>query len=118
MWGVLNAYLHGAALLGTAGVDAATFTPVACQGIGTVTEWLSGYAQQIDDGTYPAPDSTLHTHLAAMEHLVHESESLGVNAALPRLTKALAERAAADGHGADSYAAMIEQFRRPDVAPA
>ncbi|WP_431897262.1 NAD(P)-dependent oxidoreductase [Nonomuraea sp. bgisy101] len=113
MWNILNGFLQGAALLGTAGVDAATFAPVAKTGIGTVADWLSGYARQIDDGTYPALDSTIDTHLAAMEHLVQESESLGVNAELPRFVKALADRAVAEGHGGDGYAAMIEQFRRP-----
>jgi 3-hydroxyisobutyrate dehydrogenase-like beta-hydroxyacid dehydrogenase len=113
MWGVLNSFLHGAAILGAAGVDATTFSSFVTQGIGTVAGWLPGYAKQIDDGTYPADDATIDTHLAAMDHLVHESQSLGVNTELPRLVKALADRAVADGHGGNSYAAMIEQFRKP-----
>jgi 3-hydroxyisobutyrate dehydrogenase-like beta-hydroxyacid dehydrogenase len=113
MWSVLNGFLHGTAILATAKVDAATAAPVMNRLIPTMTEWISRYADQIDAGKYPADDSTIDTHLAAMEHLVHESESLGVNAELPKLVKALADRAVADGHGGDSYAAMIEQFRRP-----
>jgi 3-hydroxyisobutyrate dehydrogenase-like beta-hydroxyacid dehydrogenase len=112
MWNVLNGFLHGAALLGTADVAATTFAPAAIKGIATVADWVSGYADQIDSGRYPAVDSTIDTHLAAMRHLVHESESLGINAELPRLVKALTDRAVAEGHGGDSYAAMIEQFRR------
>jgi 3-hydroxyisobutyrate dehydrogenase-like beta-hydroxyacid dehydrogenase len=113
MWSILDGFLHGAALLSTAGVDAATFAPRAKGLTETVAGWVSAYAQQIDDGTYPALDSTIDTHLAAMEHLVHESEVLGVNAELPRFVKALTDRAVADGHGGNSYAAMIEQFRKP-----
>ncbi|MGP3918618.1 NAD(P)-dependent oxidoreductase [Nonomuraea sp. 10N515B] len=113
MWNILNGFLQGAALLGAAGVDAATFAPIAKAGIGTVADWLPGYAQQIDDGTYPALDSTIDTHLAAMEHVIHESEVLGVNAELPRFVKALTDRAVADGHGGNGYAAMIELFRKP-----
>jgi 3-hydroxyisobutyrate dehydrogenase-like beta-hydroxyacid dehydrogenase len=113
MWGVLNGFMHGAAILGTAKVDVASAAPIVNRGISAMTEWISGYANQIDAGKYPADDATIDTHLAAMEHLVHESESLGVNAELPRLVKALADRAVSDGHGGDSYAAMIEQFRRP-----
>lgn len=116
MWSVLNGFLQGAALLGAAGVDATAFAPLAIQLTGTVTTWLSGYAQQVDDGTYPADDATIDTHLAAMAHLVHESEALGVNAELPKLIKALTDRAMADGHGANSYAAMIAQFRKPSGA--
>jgi 3-hydroxyisobutyrate dehydrogenase-like beta-hydroxyacid dehydrogenase len=113
MWSALNGFLQGVAVLGTAGVEAATFAPVARDAIGTIAGWLSGYAQQIDDGSYPAIDSTIHTHLAAMEHLIHESESLGVSAELPKFIKALTDRAVADGHADKSYAAVIDQFRKP-----
>jgi 3-hydroxyisobutyrate dehydrogenase-like beta-hydroxyacid dehydrogenase len=112
MWGILDAFLHGAALLGSAGVDTVPFVPLASKGIGMVTDWLSGYAQQIDDGAYPVLDSTIDTHVAAMDHVIHESEAAGVNTELPRFFKALADRAVADGRGGDSYAAMIEQFRK------
>lgn len=116
MWGILNGFLQGAALLGAAGVDPAGLVPLVRQGIGIVTDWLPGYAQQIDEGSYPALDATLDTHRAAMEHLARESESLGVNAELPRFIQALADRAVADGRGGDGYAVMIEQFRKPSGA--
>ncbi|MFI0374262.1 NAD(P)-dependent oxidoreductase [Actinomadura sp. 1N219] len=116
MWNILNGFLQGAAMLETAGVGAATFASLAEQAIGTVAGWLPGYAQQIDDGAYPALDSTIDTHVGAMEHLVQESESLGVNAEFPRLIKALADRAVAGGRGGDGYAALIEQFRKPSEA--
>ncbi|MFC8664406.1 NAD(P)-dependent oxidoreductase [Streptomyces sp. NPDC057199] len=116
MWGVLNGFLQGAALLGAAGVDPAGLVPLVRRGIGIVTDWLPGYAQQVEEGTYPAFDATIDTHRAAMEHLARESESLGVNAELPRFMQALADRAVADGRGGDGYAAMIEQFRKPSGA--
>ncbi|MGA5143079.1 NAD(P)-dependent oxidoreductase [Streptomyces azureus] len=112
MWGMLDGFLNGAAILGTAGVSATAYLPLAQRAIDTVAGWLPGYARQADHGTYPADDGTIDTHLAAMAHVVEESESLGVNAELPRLVKALAERAAAAGHGASGYAALVEQFRR------
>jgi 3-hydroxyisobutyrate dehydrogenase-like beta-hydroxyacid dehydrogenase len=113
MWGMLDGFLNGVAILGTAGVSATAYLPLAQTAIDTVAGWLPGYARQADHGTYPADDGTIDTHLAAMAHVVEESESLGVNAELPRLVKALAERAAAAGHGADGYAALVEQFRKP-----
>ena len=66
MWGILKAYLHGAAMTAAAGVEAVAFTPTASWAIGTVNGWLVDYAKQIDDGIYPGTDSTLDTHLAAM----------------------------------------------------
>ncbi|GIG86839.1 NAD(P)-dependent oxidoreductase [Plantactinospora endophytica] len=113
MWGVANSFLQGAALVGTAGVPASTFASIAGPLIGTVNGWLPDLARQIDKGDYAARDATIDTHLGTMEHLVRESESVGVNADLPRLVKALAGRAVADGHGGSDYAAMIEQFRKP-----
>ncbi|MFI9848215.1 NAD(P)-dependent oxidoreductase [Nonomuraea sp. NPDC051941] len=113
MWNILNGFLQGAALLGAAGVRAGAYAPLAGKGIEIVNGWLADYAEQIDTGAYPALDSTIDTHLAAMDHLIHESESLGVSAELPRFIKALTDRAVADGRGGDGYAAMVEQFRKP-----
>jgi 3-hydroxyisobutyrate dehydrogenase-like beta-hydroxyacid dehydrogenase len=113
MWGVLNGFLQGVAVLETAKVKAAEFAPFANQLIGTMKDWLIAYAAQIDSGEYPAADATIATHLAAMEHLVEESETLGVNSEFPRLVKAFGARAVASGRGEAGYAALIEHFREP-----
>lgn len=115
VWAVGNAFLQGAALLGTAGVEAAKFAPFAARVAATVGDWLPGYAKQIDDGTYPADDATLDTHLITMDHLVEESVSAGVSAELPRYIRAVAQRAVAEGHGGDGYAVLIDQFRKSTV---
>ncbi|MET9344256.1 NAD(P)-binding domain-containing protein [Nonomuraea sp. NPDC003804] len=115
MWGVLNGFLQGAALLGTANVKATTFAALANTAIKVTTDYVSAYAQQIDEGGYPATDATVAVHMGGMEHLIQETEALGVNSELPNLFLALAERAAADGHADDGYAALIEQFRKPSV---
>ncbi|MFH8760511.1 NAD(P)-dependent oxidoreductase [Streptomyces atroolivaceus] len=113
MWGMLDGFLNGAAIVGTAGVSATAYLPIARRAIDTVAGWLPDYARQADNGSYPADDGTIDTHLAAMAHVVEESESLGVNTELPRLVKVLAERAANAGHGGSGYVALMEQFRKP-----
>lgn len=112
MWGMLNGFLNGAAILGASGVSAAAAVPFARMAIESVTGWLPRYADQIDQGTYPADDGTIDTHLVSMANVVEESESLGVNTELPRLMRALAERAAAAGHGGSGYTALVEQLRK------
>ncbi|MFE7717652.1 NAD(P)-dependent oxidoreductase [Nocardia rhizosphaerihabitans] len=113
MWSVLNAWLQGTAMLRTAGVDAATYAPFA-QLIATgVAEWLPGYAEQIDRGEFPAEVAALATDARSMAHLVEESEALGVNAELPRLIKAMADRSIAAGHGGEQYPVLIEEFSKP-----
>ncbi|MGV9616359.1 NAD(P)-dependent oxidoreductase [Nocardia xishanensis] len=116
MWSVLNAWLHGTALLRTAGVDAATYAPFARQIAAGVAEWLPGYAEQIDNGSFPAEVSALETDARAMAHLIEESEAVGVNVELPRLIKAMADRAIAAGHGGEQYPVLIEEFGKPRSA--
>lgn len=113
MWSVLNAWLQGTALLRTAGVDAATYAPFARQIAAVVAEWLPGYATQIDSGSFPAEVSALGTDARAMTHLIEESEAVGVNAELPRLIKAMADRSIAAGHGGEQYPVLIEEFSKP-----
>ncbi|MGW6058131.1 NAD(P)-dependent oxidoreductase [Streptomyces sp. NPDC055189] len=113
MWSVLNAWLQGTALLRTAGVDAGTYAPFARQIAVGVAAWLPGYAEQIDNGAFPAEVSALETDVRAMAHLIEESEAVGVNAELPKLIKAMADRAVAAGHGGEQYPALIEEFAKP-----
>lgn len=113
MWSVLNAWLQGTALLRTAGVDAAAYAPFARQIAAEVANWLPGYAEQIDSGSFPAEVSALETDVRAMGHLIEESEAVGVNAELPRLIKAMADRAVAAGHGKEQYPVLIEEFGKP-----
>lgn len=113
MWSVLNAWLQGTALLKTAGVDAATYAPFARQIAAGVAEWLPGYAEQIDAGSFPAEVSALEIDARAMGHLIQESEALGVNAELPKLLKAMADRSIAAGHGGEQYPVLIEEFSKP-----
>ncbi|WP_059010502.1 NAD(P)-dependent oxidoreductase [Streptomyces specialis] len=113
MWSVLNAWLQGTAMLRTAGVDAATYAPFAQQIATGVATWLPGYAEQIDNGSFPAEVSALETDARAMEHLIEESEAVGVNAELPKLFKAMADRAIAAGHGKEQYPVLIEEFTKP-----
>ena len=75
--------------------------------------WLPGLADQIDGADYRADDSTIDTHAAVIAHLIEECRSLGVNSELPRLAKTLTDWVMAQRRGGDSYAAMVEQFRKP-----
>ncbi|MGW4276886.1 NAD(P)-dependent oxidoreductase [Streptomyces seoulensis] len=116
MWGTLNSFLQGAALLATADVKASEFLPWATKWVDAVKLFATDYAGQIDagDGAYPARDATMEVHFGALQHLVHESESLGVNADLPHFVKGLMERTIAAGFGGNSYASVIELLRAPE----
>ncbi|MQA11811.1 MAG: NAD(P)-dependent oxidoreductase [Pseudonocardiaceae bacterium] len=116
MWSVLNAWLQGTALLRTAGVDAATYASFAQQMAAGVAEWLPGYAEQIDAGSFPAEVSALETDARAMAHLIEESNAAGVNTELPKLINVMADRSIAAGHGGEQYPVLIEEFGKPSNA--
>jgi 3-hydroxyisobutyrate dehydrogenase-like beta-hydroxyacid dehydrogenase len=115
MWGVLNSFLHAAALLGTANVKATTFASMATTAINVTADYVTAYAEQIDEDKYPATDATVNVHVGGMQHLLEESQALGVSTELPKFFLELAQRAVADGNAEDSYAAMIKQFRKPSA---
>ncbi|MEU1372059.1 NAD(P)-binding domain-containing protein [Streptomyces triculaminicus] len=116
MWATLAGWLQGVALTGADGVDARTFTPVALRWTAAVDTFMSTYAPQIDAGVYPGDDATLAVHLGALEHFLHASAARGLDARLPQLLKDPFEAAVAAGHGADSYARLIEGVRAPHPA--
>ncbi|WP_327683371.1 NAD(P)-dependent oxidoreductase [Kitasatospora sp. NBC_00458] len=109
MWSSLSGWLHGAALVGADGVTATDFTPVANRWLaGAVTGFVSRYAAQVDAGSYPGDDASLDVHRAAMAHLLHAGRARGLDTALPALLADQVDRAIAAGHGADSYARLVE----------
>ncbi|WP_406036229.1 NAD(P)-binding domain-containing protein [Nocardioides sp. NBC_00163] len=108
MWSVLNGFLHGAAVLKRAGVRAEAFLPLARDGISTTAGWLDAYAAQVDAGDHPGDDSTMATHVAAMQHLLEETVSAGVDTTVPAAFKALGDRALEAGLADRGYTALVD----------
>lgn len=78
-----------------------------------VAGFLTTYAPQVDAGHYPGDDATIDVQLAAVDHLIHAAESRGIDNSLPELLKSAMSQAKSAGHGADSYASVIEVLRNP-----
>ncbi|MDI3419248.1 NAD(P)-dependent oxidoreductase [Streptomyces luteolus] len=116
MWSTLTGWLHGSALVGADGVAAAAFTPVAVRWLTAVAGFMTTYAGQVDAGRYPGDDATVDVQIATVRHLVHAAQARGVDTELPELLESFMRRAAAAGHGSDSYAAVIEALRTSDTA--
>ncbi|WP_370414314.1 NAD(P)-dependent oxidoreductase [Streptomyces fradiae] len=112
MWSVFGGWLHATALTGADGVRAEDFTAIAVRWLRTVAWFLTSYAGQIDAGEYPGDDATLDIQAVAIGHLLHAAEARGVDNRLPELHLAMMKDAVAAGHGADSYARIIEAFRK------
>ncbi|MER5885731.1 NAD(P)-binding domain-containing protein [Streptomyces sp. NPDC001941] len=112
MWSVFGGWLHATALTGADGVAATDFTAVADRWLRTVSWFMTGYAGQVDAGVYPGHDATVDVQVAAIGHLLEAGEARGVDARLPELHLELMREVVAAGHGGDSYARVIEAFRR------
>ncbi|CAM5442429.1 NAD(P)-dependent oxidoreductase OS=Streptomyces alboniger OX=132473 GN=CP975_16270 PE=3 SV=1 [Streptomyces alboniger] len=112
MWATFSGWLHGTALVTSDGTSATDFTRVALRWLnGAVSGFLTTYAPQVDAGHYPGDDATLDVQIAAIGHLIHAAEARGVDNALPELLRSTMRRAAAAGHGSDSYAGVVEVLR-------
>ncbi|MER5311161.1 NAD(P)-binding domain-containing protein [Streptomyces sp. NPDC002773] len=112
MWSVFGGWLHATALAGADGVAARDFTAVAGRWLSTVSWFMSGYAEQIDAGEYPGADATIDVQVVAIGHLLEAGEARGVDGRLPRLHLELMRGAVEAGHGGDSYARIIDAFRK------
>ncbi|WP_067829087.1 NAD(P)-dependent oxidoreductase [Actinomadura kijaniata] len=114
MYATLNGFLHGAALVDSAGVPAREFAELALGWFMPVVLNPAGLAEQasgLDDGAYPGDLGTMEMNLNALEHIARTSAEQGVHTDLPRLMKELAEHAVSRGHGAENYFAMFELFK-------
>ncbi|WP_223775423.1 NAD(P)-binding domain-containing protein [Streptomyces sp. 135] len=112
MWATFTGWLHGTALVTADGTTATDFTGVALRWLnGAVSGFLTTYAPQVDAGHHPGDDATIDVQIAAIGHLIHAAHARGIDNSLPELLKATMERAAAAGHGSDSYASVIEVLR-------
>ncbi|MEO3972464.1 NAD(P)-binding domain-containing protein [Streptomyces sp. CAU 1734] len=114
MYATVNGFLHASALVGSAGVPAAEFSGLAVDWFmsSLVTPTLAGHAPALDRGDYPGDAGTLEMNLNALDHIARTSVEQGVHAAQPELMREIAERAIADGHGAENYLAVFEVLKR------
>ncbi|MFE9775531.1 NAD(P)-dependent oxidoreductase [Streptomyces sp. NPDC005931] len=116
MWSTMTGWLHGTALVGAEQTPATSFTPVAVRWLTTVAGFLTTYAPQVEAGRYPGDDATVEVQIAAIGHLIHAAAARGIDNTLPELLKSVMERTRDAGHGAESYASVIEVLRNPGDA--
>lgn len=109
----MTGFLHAAALLGADGISARTFLPYAEQIVAILPETLRGLARDVDAARYPGDEDNLDMERAALDHIVHATESHGIDPALPEVVRALTHRAIARGHGRDGFSRVIEELRHP-----
>ncbi|WP_329120633.1 NAD(P)-dependent oxidoreductase [Streptomyces sp. NBC_01465] len=111
-WTAMAGFTHALALAKAEGVSARELAPYA-QGIGAILPPLfAESAEEVDEGTYSGEGNPLTSAVSTMAHVVHTSESHGIDASLMRAAEGIARRAIGLGHGADGLTRMAEVLGR------
>ncbi|MEH1011687.1 hypothetical protein V6U90_00960 [Micromonospora sp. CPCC 206060] len=108
----LAGFLHGAALLDTAGVKPSEFLPPATWWLHGMTAFMAELGRDIEAGNYANGVSPVTLNQAAVDNLVRTSQLHGVDAEVHSPLRVLLDRRVADGHGTDSVASLFELIRR------
>jgi 3-hydroxyisobutyrate dehydrogenase-like beta-hydroxyacid dehydrogenase len=110
-WSTMVGFLHGAALVGSAGIRADTFASVAQDFLAVPRDIMAFCADQINAEAYPGDFGQLDMDVTPMEHLRETGQQQGVQDILPAFLLQLADIAIAKGHAKDSFVSVIEAFR-------
>ncbi|MFF5970456.1 NAD(P)-dependent oxidoreductase [Streptomyces sp. NPDC012769] len=111
-WTAMTGYGHALALAGAEGISPRELAPFA-QGIGAILppvfqEW----AEDMESGAFSGEGNPLTSAVSTMAHVVHASESHGIDASVMRAAEGIARRTVALGHGADGFSRIAEFLGR------
>ncbi|MEJ3657867.1 NAD(P)-binding domain-containing protein [Actinomycetes bacterium KLBMP 9759] len=107
------AFLHAAALVGTAGESATTFVPYAVQNLELLGQLIPAEAAAIDADDHPGDQGTVAMMGATAEHILTASRNAGLADALPAAVHEIYRRAIAAGLGTSAASSMIDVIRTP-----
>ncbi|NEW53123.1 NAD(P)-dependent oxidoreductase [Nocardia cyriacigeorgica] len=120
MYATMNGWLQATAMVGSAHVSAQQFADLALDWfMPTVLDpaSLAARAPDLDARRYPGTLGTMVMNLNGLEHITRTSEEQSVDTEMPRAMQRIAERAIAEGHGADNYLSTFEVFRKATPLP-
>lgn len=112
MYTMFAGFLHGAAMVGSAGVAATEFAGHAGPFLAAMAGSVGEYAQVIDGGDYTVPGQQ-SLEFSDLEPLVRASAEQGVSTEVIAPVQALIARQIAAGHGTAGFARIYEEIRNP-----
>lgn len=113
MYQMFAGFFHGAAMVGSEGMSAATFAIRATPFISAMTGSFARHAQVIDGGDYTVPGQQ-SLEFSDLSHIVRASDEQGVDPATIAAVQALIRRQIAAGHGSEALARIYESLRADD----
>jgi 3-hydroxyisobutyrate dehydrogenase-like beta-hydroxyacid dehydrogenase len=112
-WTAMSGFVHAVALARTEGISAADLAPHAAGIAGILPAIFEDLAARIDAGDHHGDDSSLRSTSSALGHIVEAAEGRGIDTSVLAATRALVDRAVAEGHGDDGFSRIA-----PLLAPA
>ncbi|CCK29197.1 hypothetical protein BN159_4818 [Streptomyces davaonensis JCM 4913] len=107
-WTAMAGYAHALAVARAEGVTGRELAPFA-GGIAAILPALfTEFATDLDEATYSGELNPITSAVSTMSHVVHASESHGIDASLMRLIEGYARRVVAQGHGTDGFVRVAD----------
>lgn len=110
MYAMFAGFLHGAAMVGTAGVSAKEFAAMAAPWLTAMTGSLAHDAEFIDSGDYTTDVQSLDFNKSALDLIVQASRDQGVAVDVMAPVQQLIDRQVAAGHGGESFVRIFEEI--------
>jgi 3-hydroxyisobutyrate dehydrogenase-like beta-hydroxyacid dehydrogenase len=111
MYTMFAGFLHGAAMVGTAGVSAAEFAADAGDWLRAMTVSLPYAAAFVDSGDYTTDVQSVEFNKSALDVIVQASRDQGIAPDLVAPIQDLLARQLAEGHGKEAFDRIIESIR-------
>ncbi|WP_280421363.1 NAD(P)-dependent oxidoreductase [Nocardia carnea] len=113
MYAMFTGFFHGAAMVRSAGVSAASFAPRAAAYVTAMAELLPAYAEVIDSGDYTDEVQPASFHKPAFDAIVRASRDAGVGLDIVGPIKNLIDRQIADGRAGEGLERIVEELAGP-----
>lgn len=110
MYTMFAGFMHGAAMVGSAGVSAKEYAARATPFLSAMTAAFALDAAVVDGGDYTVPGQQ-SLEFSDLGHIVRASHEQGVNPAPIAAVQALVSRQIAAGHGDEGFARIYEALR-------
>ncbi|MEO3796994.1 NAD(P)-binding domain-containing protein [Nonomuraea sp. B10E15] len=112
-WTAMAGYAHALAVARAEGVTARELAPFA-KGIGTILPpMFDQAAEDVDHGRFSDDINPITSAVSSMAHIVHVSESHGIDAGVMRAAEGLARRAIGRGYGTDGFLRTTDILNPP-----
>ncbi|GII95590.1 NAD(P)-dependent oxidoreductase [Sinosporangium siamense] len=107
-WTAMAGYAHALAMARAEGITARELVPFA-KGISEILPWVFEVsAEGVDSGDYTDSNNPITSAASSMSHIVHVSESHGIDASVMRAAEGLARQVIGQGHGGSGFLRVTE----------